>query len=491
MTAIFNRRILTRTYFIVLVVLVVLAVLANYFNYTVTNAFCTDGAGISCILTNNYQLIRFLSFAMIIIVLLYTLYLAWVYDANVIEKDEVVELEEINVHEEITEIDVQGVVPGYYLEVEADSTSTGRVIEHTSGDLPEVIKEGNYWVPMTEDYVEDEYATYTLYKPGQSVTKGYYLEIDAEYNTTGRYIYQERKLPPTRTKGNWWILVVDKEDSTETVESIAVTEREVVSTAMAAEAGDYLEVDSDKTPTGRTITHEGGKLPKVLKEGNYWVALEKEETEEYTTVDYSQHELYKPSNRVTPGYYLELDENLESVGRYIYQERKLPPTGKKGHSWVKVVDKGESVDVQPFSVKDREEVSTAIEAEAGDYLEVDSDKTPTGRTITHQGGKLPKVLKEGNYWIALEKEETEEFTTVDYSQHELYKPSHRVTPGYYLELDENLESVERYIYQERKLPPTRKKGHSWVQVVDKGESTETMEVIDTPNQNEDQTTPVA
>ena len=89
------------------------------------------------------------------------------------------------------------------------------------------------------------------------------------------------------------------------------------------------------------IEHEGGRLPQVLKEGNYWIPLAQEETEEYIEEDYSKLELHKPGNRVTPGYYLEINENYESIGRYIYQERKLPPTTKKRHLWVLVADKAD------------------------------------------------------------------------------------------------------------------------------------------------------
>ena len=496
MTAIFERRTLTRTYFIVLAALVVLATVANYFNYTVTNAFCTDGGNISCALSSNYEFIRFLSFMMIVVVLLYVIYLAWVYDTGVTEEDtEGIEEEDLQEDIDIIEIvssqemdtvtPTQEFLPGFYLEVECDSTSTGRTIEHEGGELPKVLKEGNYWIPLqkeeTEELVEVDYSKFEHHKPGHRVTPGYYLEIDENFESVGRYIYQERKLPPTGKSGHFWVLVVDKNEEPVTEESKDFAEREAVLSKQEAEAGFYLEVDFDNTPTGRMVEHEGGRLPQVLKEGNFWIPLEQEETAEFTEVDYSKHELHKPGHRVTPGYYLEIDQNYESVGRYIYQERKLPPTGKAGHFWVLVVDKNEEpITEEPITVEpvkeesndfaDRKVALSKQEADAGFYLEVDEDGAQTGRIIEHVGGNLPQVLKEGNYWIPLEQEETEEFIEEDYSKHELHKPGNRVTPGYYLEIDENYESVGRYIYQERKLPPTSKKRHLWVLVVDKADT---------------------
>lgn len=349
MLAIFNRRVLTRRYFIILGVLVVLAFIANYINFTTTNAFCLDGSGINCVLTNNYEFIRLTSFLMICVLMIYILYLAWIYDFKATEEETGEKTEEDVIESPMTEITVveetevattEEVEPGFYLEVEQDSTSTGRIIKHENGILPKVLKEGNYWISINQEETEEvtvvDYSKLEMHKPGYRVTPGYYLEVDENFESVGRYIYQERKLPPTTKKGHWWAKVVDKGDDTNLKGSISFQDRETNSSKQDAEPGYYLEVEEDKTPTGRTINHQGGRLPEVLKQGNLWIQVEEQEKEEFVAIDYSTFEHFKPGRQVEPGYYLEVDVNYESIERYIYQAQKLPPTRKTGHSWVKV-----------------------------------------------------------------------------------------------------------------------------------------------------------
>jgi len=102
--------------------------------------------------------------------------------------------------------------------------------------------------------------------------------------------------------------------------------------------GNYLEITELLESTNRIVEVKDGKLPKTLEELNKFIVLKDEELEKFNvhmngTLNYVKR---SPGSYAEQGYYVEVDIEGNIVNNYISLKRRLPPTTKKGHKWVKI-----------------------------------------------------------------------------------------------------------------------------------------------------------
>ncbi|MDZ4195877.1 MAG: hypothetical protein U1C51_01355 [Candidatus Izemoplasmatales bacterium] len=104
------------------------------------------------------------------------------------------------------------------------------------------------------------------------------------------------------------------------------------------ENGDYLEVTPQTEATNRVVEVTSGTLPKLMNSDNAFVSLEKEEVAQFkeVTVNLVAYHKLTPGSYTDPGYFMEVDLENQAVDNYVYTKKRLPPTSKKGHRWVKV-----------------------------------------------------------------------------------------------------------------------------------------------------------
>ena len=198
--------------------------------------------------------------------------------------------------------------------------------------LPELIKED---VQTIHDF---DYSNYTLYNPGKYIEAGYYLELDAELNSTNNIVFAERRLPPTGTKGSKWVLVdengIPLERSQE--ESINYSNYTLYNPGKYIESGYYLELDAQLKSTNNIILAER-RLPPTGAKGSKWVLVDENglplEKVQKESINYCDFTLYNPGKHVAPGKYVEITDECQPTSFIVYADKKLPPTSKKGNKW--------------------------------------------------------------------------------------------------------------------------------------------------------------
>jgi hypothetical protein len=154
------------------------------------------------------------------------------------------------------------------------------------------------------------------------------FEKKAVVGTTGADLFREETVVPTETKVTQKNVVIKD-----------ITTRKKYEPFATVENGYYLEIDDAYDTSNRTVSVTNGVLPKVVKAGNKFVSVSKEEK---TLLSFSGTKLhtfvkFTPGSYVDAGYYVEVDLHNEAIDNYIYTEKRLPPTTTKGHRWVRII----------------------------------------------------------------------------------------------------------------------------------------------------------
>lgn len=118
------------------------------------------------------------------------------------------------------------------------------------------------------------------------------------------------------------------------------------------------------------------------------------------------------------------------------------------------------------SIEDRPKYKPNAEVENGYYCEIDDEYRTSNFVVEVQNGTLPELLNPVNVFIPITNTEYEQLSlkNVDMAEFVKFTPGSYVEGGYYVEVDLGNKSTERYIFTERRLPPTSRKGYRWVKV---------------------------
>lgn len=251
----------------------------------------------------------------------------------------------------------QSVENGLYLEVTPELESVNHFEKVDNGVLPALINPKNSYIQVTEQDRERlvlkdlSLRDFDAYTPGTTVDPGYYVEIDLNHKSTGRYIYTETKLPPSAAKGYRWVRfirrpLVNKASNKKrigkridlgSVVIPGITSRPTYKSQDAVENGLYLEITNKYESVNHFEDVKNGVLPDLINPANMYVNVSEEERSllVLTNISLDEFEGMTPGTRVETGYYVEIDLKKKSTGRYIYTETKLPPSAAKGFRWVR------------------------------------------------------------------------------------------------------------------------------------------------------------
>jgi uncharacterized repeat protein (TIGR02543 family) len=114
--------------------------------------------------------------------------------------------------------------------------------------------------------------------------------------------------------------------------------REQFEPNQVVEPGNYLEITPDLESTNRIIKVVDHQLPTTLEMNNKFISISDEEVSKVKVQVVNAHAFVKktPGSYAEPGYYVEVDEESNIVNNFISLKRRLPPTTKKGHRWVRI-----------------------------------------------------------------------------------------------------------------------------------------------------------
>jgi hypothetical protein len=102
---------------------------------------------------------------------------------------------------------------GHYLEITESQEASNRVVEVTTGVLPKLINEDNSFIPLQKEEVKQfriihlNLVAFKKMTPGSYTDAGYFVEVDLDNKQVDNYVYTQKRLPPTTTKGHRWIRI--------------------------------------------------------------------------------------------------------------------------------------------------------------------------------------------------------------------------------------------------------------------------------------------
>lgn len=126
----------------------------------------------------------------------------------------------------------------------------------------------------------------------------------------------------------------------------------------------------------------------------------------------------------------------------------------------------EQKDVKIADVASRKRFEAFAEVENGLYLELEPDFSTSNRVVEVENGVLPRIMHPNGFFVSVTKEERQilSLAHLNFAEFIKFTPGSFKDAGYYLEVDLDNKSTEYYIYTEKRLPPTHKKGYRWVSV---------------------------
>ena len=104
--------------------------------------------------------------------------------------------------------------------------------------------------------------------------------------------------------------------------------------------------------------------------------------------------------------------------------------------------------------------------DSGYYLEITPDYKSTNRVVKIHNVVLPEVLSEKNMFIHLSEEEGSQLSQLHsnvqaYIQNQL---TYKHAEGYYVEVDQDNQMTDRFVYKNKRLPSLSNKDHRWVKI---------------------------
>lgn len=102
--------------------------------------------------------------------------------------------------------------------------------------------------------------------------------------------------------------------------------------------GYYLEIYMKQYTVNHVVYIIDNTVPTPIFNESTYVQINEHERKLFTlsSTDLTGATIYTPGSFTTEGYYVEVDTEMRNTERYRYTKKRLPPTSKKGHRWVKV-----------------------------------------------------------------------------------------------------------------------------------------------------------
>jgi len=104
------------------------------------------------------------------------------------------------------------------------------------------------------------------------------------------------------------------------------------------ERGTYIECNHKNEYVNRYVNIDQNHLPALLEPTNYYIKVDKQELSQLSlkALDVKAYIKKTPGSYVEPGYYFEVDTVDQPLDSVVHTEKRLPPTGAKGHRWVQI-----------------------------------------------------------------------------------------------------------------------------------------------------------
>lgn len=123
----------------------------------------------------------------------------------------------------------------------------------------------------------------------------------------------------------------------------------------------------------------------------------------------------------------------------------------------------DSISIKGFSK--RPKYLALAEVENGFYIEIDKYNNTSNRVVEVINNQLPEFKTNGDFYVLINAKERQLLLLAgNLCKYQLFTPGSFNTEGFYLEIDTNCKSTERYVHNTHKLPPTKAKGYRWIQV---------------------------